>query len=295
MRIAACQYLIERFADWDSYSEHLTTLCRQVAEEGATLLVLPEYASMAITGLQDDHLCGDLHASIAAMQPMLGRWFAFWEKLANELGVYITPGSIPVKDWDGHYRNRTWLFGPEGSLGSQDKLIMTRFEREEWNIAGGAGLRVFRLPECTLGILICYDNEFPQLARQLTEMGADIILAPSCTDTEAGYYRVRVGCQARALENQIAVVQSPIVGTANWSPAVDINVGRAGVFVPPDYGMPANGVLGESLSLMPDTSTWLMVDLDLEALREVRKTGQVMTRRDWPEQFDPARCFPLDI
>jgi predicted amidohydrolase len=79
-----------------------------------------------------------------------------------------------------------------------------------------------------LGILICYDNEFPMLARTLAERGADLIPSPSCTDTEAGYHRVRIGAQARALENQVAVLQSPTVGLAPWSPALDENVGKAG-------------------------------------------------------------------
>ncbi|MNF82173.1 Carbon-nitrogen hydrolase [compost metagenome] len=140
-----------------------------------------------------------------------------------------------------------------------------------------------------LGILICYDNEFPMLARTLVEGGVDLILAPSCTDTEAGYHRVRIGAQARALENQIAVLQAPTVGLAPWSPALDENIGRASLYVPPDYGMPSNGVIAESPELCPATSQWLICDLDLDEVRRVRAEGQVFTRRDWPEQFEQAR------
>ena len=179
--------------------------------------------------------------------------------------------------------------GPDGELGHQDKLMMTRFEREHWHIAAGQGLRVFDTAFGRLGILICYDNEFPLLARTLAEGGADLILAPSCTDTEAGYHRVRIGAQARALESQIAVLQSPTVGLAPWSPALDENIGRAGLYVPPDYGMPSNGVIAESPELCPDSSRWLLPELDLEEVRRVRREGQVFTRRDWPEQFERVR------
>src|SRR5690606_33415526 len=170
-------------------------------------------------------------------------------------------------------------------LGSQDGLMLTRFELEQWQIAAGSGLKVFDTALGRLGILICYDNEFPLLARTRAEAGVDLILAPSCTDTEAGYHRVRIGCQARALESQIAVLQSPTVGLAPWSPALDENIGRAGLFVPPDHGLPSSGVIAESPELCPSASQWLLADLDLGLVRRVREQGQVFTRRDWPEQW----------
>ncbi|MDH2433364.1 carbon-nitrogen hydrolase family protein [Pokkaliibacter sp. MBI-7] len=286
IRLAACQYDIELYEQWDDYAEHLQQLVEEAVEQGAQLLLLPEYAGMVLTGQLPAAVRSDLHASIAAMQTLIPRWLSLCKSLARQHGVYLVPGSAPVRDADGCYRNRSWLFGPEGLVGTQDKLIMTRFEREQWHIAAGSGgLQVFETGLGRIGILICYDNEFPMLARGLAEQGADLILAPSCTDTEAGYHRVRIGCQARALENQIAVLQSPTVGFADWSPAVDENRGRAGLFVPPDYGLPADGVIALSSQLNPPNSEWLLVDLDLEALRKVRSEGQVMTRRDWPEQF----------
>ncbi|MOA59398.1 hypothetical protein D3C78_1839980 [compost metagenome] len=91
------------------------------------------------------------------------------------------------------------------------------------------------------------------------------------------------------MENQIAVLQSPTVGLAPWSPALDENIGRAGLYVPPDYGMPSNGVIAESPELCPSASRWLICDLDLAEVRRVRAQGQVFTRRDWPEQFGQAQ------
>ena len=289
IRVAACQYHIDLLQSWEAYAAHLSALCEAAAGQGAELLLLPEYAGLVLSGQLAEAERSDLHASIAAIQPLLPRWLALCESLARRLNIHLQPGSLPVLDEDGAYRNRAWLFGPDGCLGSQDKLIMTRFEREQWHISPGAGLRVFDTALGKLGILICYDNEFPLLARTLAEAGVDLILAPSCTDTEAGFYRVRVGAQARALENQIAVLQAPTVGLAPWSPALDENIGRAALYVPSDYGMPANGVLAESAELCPDRSRWLICDLDLAAVRRLREQGQVFTRRDWPRQFDAER------
>ncbi|ATP51845.1 amidohydrolase [Pseudomonas putida] len=285
IRLAACQYAIELHKTWDAYVDHLQRLCAEAVQDGAQLLLLPEYAGLVLSGLLREEQRGDLKGSIVGIQPLIEPWKALCERIARRWGIYLQPGSLPVQDGDGRFRNRAWLFGPDGVLGYQDKLIMTRFEREQWDIAPGEGLKVFETKLGKLGILICYDNEFPMLARHLAEAGADLILAPSCTDTEAGYNRVRIGAQARALENQIAVLQSPTVGLAPWSPALDENIGRAGLFVPPDHGMPADGVVALSDQLNPAGSQWLMCEVDLEAVRRVRQEGQVFTRRDWPEQF----------
>ncbi len=286
IRLAACQYAIELHETWEDYAEHLQGLCAEAVEAGAQLLLLPEYAGLVLSGQLPPEHRSDLKGSIAGIQPLVEPWMALCEGIARRWGVYLQPGSLPVREADGRYRNRAWLFGPDGVMGHQDKLIMTRFEREQWDIAAGEGLKVFDTALGRLGILICYDNEFPLLARHLAERGADLILAPSCTDTEAGYHRVRIGAQARALENQIAVLQSPTVGTAPWSPALDENIGRAGLFVPPDHGMPGDGVIAQSNEWCPATSQWLMCEVDLQQVRRVRQEGQVFTRRDWPEQFD---------
>jgi len=285
IRLAACQYAIELHETWDAYADHLQRLCAEAVEAGAQLLLLPEYAGLVLSGQLPAEQRGDLKASIAGIQPLIEPWRALCESMARRWNVYLQPGSLPVLDADGRYRNRAWLFGPDGELGHQDKLMMTRFEREQWDIAAGHGLTVFDTQLGRLGILICYDNEFPMLARGLAEAGADLILAPSCTDTEAGYHRVRIGAQARALENQIAVLQSPTVGVAAWSQALDENIGRAALYVPPDHGLPADGVIAQSPQLRPSLSQWLLCDLDLQQVRGVRQSGQVLLRRDWPLQF----------
>lgn len=289
VHLAACQYHFEALPDWATYEAHWCALIEQAVSQGAQLLLLPEYAAMGLTALLAEDECADLQASILGLQRFLPQWLALNEALARRWQIYLCPGSAPVLDEDGCYRNRSWLFGPEGCLGSQDKLIMTRFEREQWYIQHGEGLQVFATELGKLGILICYDNEFPLLARQLAEAGVELILAPSCTDTEAGYHRVRIGAQARALENQIAVLQAPTVGKAAWSPAVDDNIGRAALYGPPDYGLPADGVVAQSASLCPEQSQWLLVNWQPERWQRVRQQGQVLTRRDWPEQLLPGR------
>ncbi|MDQ1184743.1 carbon-nitrogen hydrolase family protein [Agrobacterium larrymoorei] len=285
-RLAACQYAIELIETWDAYAKHLAAIVADAKAKGAELLLLPEYSAMALTGQLPPDVRSDLHGSIEAMQSLIPSWVELCEELARQHQILFQPGSAPVKDADGKFRNRAWLFGPDGLIGNQDKQIMTRFEREQWFIdAGVEGLKAFDTSIGKLGILICYDNEFPMLGRRLAEMGVELVLAPSCTDTLAGSYRVRIGAQARALENQFAVLSSPTAGEAPWSPAVDENRGRAALYVPSDYGMPANGIVAESESDAVTESTLLIVDIDLADVARLRTQGQVATRRDWSEQF----------
>lgn len=285
-RLAACQYAMELIETWEDYARHLSSIVAEAKQKGAELLLLPEYSAMVLTGQLAPDIRSDLHGSIEAMQSLIPSWVELCDELARQHQILFQPGSAPVKDADGKFRNRAWLFGPDGLIGYQDKQIMTRFEREQWFIdAGVEGLKAFETSIGKLGILICYDVEFPMLGRRLAEMGVELVLAPSCTDTLAGSYRVRIGAQARALENQFAVLSSPTAGEAPWSPAVDENRGRAALYVPSDYGMPANGIVAESDSDAVSQSTLLIVDIDLADVARLRTEGQVATRRDWSEQF----------
>lgn len=284
--LAACQYRIELVEGFEAYVAHLEDLVDEAVSQGAELLLLPEYAGLVLTGLLPEEQRHDLHGSIAGIQPLVPQWMDLCEKLARKHRITFQPGTIPVLDADGKYRNRAPLFGPEGLLGYQDKQIMTRFEREQWNIAAGVeGLKAFDTPLGRIGILICYDNEFPMLGRKLADLGVELVLAPSCTDTLAGSFRVRIGAQARALENQYAVLSAPTAGNAPWSPALDENKGRAALYVPPDYGMPPSGIFAESECDDVQESDWLVTSIDLSDVSRLRTEGQVAIRRDWPEQF----------
>jgi predicted amidohydrolase len=158
---------------------------------------------------------------------------------------------------------------------------MTRFENEQWLIQSGKELKCFETEYGRIAINICYDSEFPMLARKQVEAGANLILVPSCTDTLAGYHRVKIGCQARALENQCYVVQSPIVGIAPWSEAVDVSIGAAAIYTPVDRGFPDNGILaiGELNAVQ-----WVIAEISLSDCETVREQGQVFNYKDWALQ-----------
>lgn len=278
--LAAAQYPIEALADWNSYAAKLTLWVERAAAGGAKLAVFPEYGAMELASL-DPATMGDLAGSLEFVGSLVPRVDALHAELAARSGLHILAASIPARLADGRFVNRARLFTPDGKIGLQDKLVMTRFEREEWHVSASAPLRVFRTGLGMIGINICYDSEFPLLARAQVEAGMDLLLVPSCTDSLHGYWRVRLGSQARALEGQCYVAHSPTVGEAPWSPAVDVNRGAAAVYGPPDRGMPAEGVvtIGEL-----DIPRWVFAEIDLARVADLRADGNVLNARHWAEQ-----------
>ncbi len=283
VKVAVAQYNISFHTHWKDYQEKVTAWVKEASEKDGKILLFPEYCSMEITSLFSKDVYSALNKQLEAMQSLLGDYLQLFQRLAVKFGCYIQAGTFPVQDQSGQYHNHAYLFMPDGQFDYQPKLQMTRFENEDWQIKSGDQLKVFNTDFGMMGINICYDCEFPLFARKQVEAGANLIIVPSCTDTLAGYYRVRIGCQARALENQCYVIQSSTVGDALWNKAVDINIGSAAVYTPIDKGFPDNGILKLGELNKPQ---WVYSEIDLDKIAEVRKNGQVFNFSDWPRQFD---------
>jgi predicted amidohydrolase len=280
LKVAEAQYPIEHLGSLDAYEAKIVDWIAKAAGVGAELLVFPEYGAMELTALAGAHV-GDLHRSIEVLDRLLPEVDALHQTLARRHGVHILASSAPEHGGDGVYRNIARLFAPSGKIGRQEKLVMTRFERDAWGIVGGGPVTVFRTDIGAIGVSIGYDIEFPLIARAQAEAGAEIILAPSASATAQGHWRARHGARARALENQCAVVQATTVGEANWSPAMASNVGSAGIYGPPGEGFPEDGALAVGEMNKP---CWVYADVDLDKVAEMREDGGAQNFRDWAEQ-----------
>jgi len=281
VKIAAAQYDISFLETWENYQKKIERWISEAAEQNAKILVFPEYGSMELASLFPEEVYSSLEKQLASLQTLHADFVSLFQSLARKYQCHIQSGTFPVRQESGDYRNRAYLFMPDGRYDYQDKLQMTRFENEQWLIKSGTELKCIDTEYGKIAINVCYDSEFPLLARKQVEAGANLILVPSCTDTVAGYHRVKIGCQARALENQCYVVQSPTVGQAPWSEAVDVNVGAAAIYTPVDRGFPDNGIaaMGEL-----NRSQWVFAEISLSGIETVRAQGQVFNYRDWPLQ-----------
>lgn len=279
VRIAAAQYPLDRFRHLSDYVDKQADWIREAAGQGAELLVFPEYGAMEYAA-PDSAASADLKASLRAVADAFQLIDAAHADLAQAYGVHILTASGPTRDGHGGFVNRARLFTPSGRVGHQDKLIMTPFE-VSWGIRPGTTNRVFETALGRIAIAICYDSEFPLLVRAQAEAGADIVLIPSCTEFPSGFQRVRTAAMARALENGCATVQSPTVGEALWSPAVDHNSGAAGIFVPSEHGLSDTGIVADGAR---DKPQWVFGTVDLAHLRRIRTTGEMRNSLDWPRQ-----------
>ncbi|MEQ1697108.1 MAG: carbon-nitrogen hydrolase family protein [Hyphomicrobiaceae bacterium] len=279
LKVAAAQYPIgepKSLAEWDA---KITSWVAAGAATGAKLLVFPEYAAIEQAAALGPDVSGDLFNTLSAVADLAAHRIGLHLELAHKHDVHILVGSGPARSGDG-FVNAAQFVTPTGSVGVQDKLIMTPFERD-WGVSAGSAIRVFDTAIGQFGIAICYDSEFPLLVRAMAEAGAEFLLVPSCTERVSGFHRIRAGAAARALENQFAVITSPTVGDALWSPAVDRNSGSAGIFVPPDALMSDTGVVAEGVLNEP---TWVAGEIDFARLRKLRSSGEMRNFADWAAQ-----------
>lgn len=280
LTIATAQYPIGEPKTLDEWEDKIARWVAAGAASGAELLVFPEYAAIEQAAAFGAEVSGSLDRTLAIVAELAARRVTLHQELAETHGVHILVGSGPVSKSDGRYVNAAQLVTPQGLVGEQEKIIMTPFERD-WGISAGGPLRVFDTALGKIGIAICYDCEFPLLVRAQAEAGAEIVLIPSCTERVSGFHRVATGARARALENSIVTVQSPTVGDALWSPAVDRNAGAGAIYVPSEHGVSDTGIIAEGPL---NAALWVTGTVDLARLRRLRTTGEMRNYADWSLQ-----------
>ena len=280
LKVASAQYPIDQPATLYAWRDKIARWVADGAETGAEVLVFPEYAAIEQAAALGEQVYGNLDATLQAVADLEADRVSLHQELAGKHRVHILVGSGPVRKGEGRFVNAAQLVTPKGSIGVQEKLIMTPFETD-WGISAGKQARLFDTVLGMIGINICYDSEFPLLARAMAEAGAELLLVPSCTERVSGYHRVRTGTRARALENQIAAIVSPTVGDALWSPAVDRNSGAAGIYVPSEQTVSDTGILAQGEM---NAAQWVTADIDLARLRHLRTSGEMRNYIDWPNQ-----------
>ena len=170
-RLAVAQYDIGFLKDWPEYEAKANRWIDEAAGQGAKLLLFPEYFSMELASLFPEEVYKSLSRQLEALQTIYPGFLALYSEQAKRYGVTILAGSFPVRQEDGNYRNRSWLFRSDGSSDYQDKLQMTRFENEQWLITAGSEIKLLDTEFGKIGVNICYDSEFPMIARKQVEAG----------------------------------------------------------------------------------------------------------------------------
>jgi predicted amidohydrolase len=275
VRVAAIQYYIRPVRSFAEFAEQVSGLVVTAADYKARLVVFPEYFTVQLLTLGDRGR--PIREAVRDLADQVPAFLDLMAELARRHDLYVVAGTIPGRGDNGELHNDCHLFGPSGTHGRQGKLHMTRWEREEWLVSPRRGLHVFETDFGKLAVAICYDVEFPEIARAAGRSGCDVLVVPSCTDDRQGFLRVRYCAQARAIENQMYVVHACTVGSLPMVPAVSLNYGQASILTPSDFRFSRDGILAEG---QVNSEMMVLGDLDLEALRESRERGTVLPLRD---------------
>ena len=241
------------------------------------LLVFPEYFTCQLLTL--NNVNRPIRDQIRHLAALEDRIVELMLELARESGIYIIGGTLPAMDPpdDVTVYNECYIFAPNGEWDVQGKLHMTRSEREDWEVSPHRKFKVFDTELGRMAITICYDVEFPELARAAARQGAYILIVPSCTDERHGYLRVRYCAQARAIENQMYVIHACTVGSLPQVPAVSLNYGQASILTPSDFPFARDGILAEGSI---NQEMMLIGELNIGTITESRAHGTVLPLTD---------------
>jgi predicted amidohydrolase/GNAT superfamily N-acetyltransferase len=274
IRICAVQYRMRPIRNWDQFVQQVEFFVSTAEQYDCHLLLFPELVTAQLFATLPPKTSGQ--DGIAWLAEQTERYRELFSRQAKQAGLMIVGGSHPVQCENG-IRNVAHLFTPSGGIYTQDKLHVTPGERSYYGIVPGEGLKVFETPLGRIGILVCYDLEFPELARLQTLAGMELLLVPFSTDERRGYLRIRYCGHARAVENMIYVALSGNVGNL---PQVDnflINYGQAAVLTPSDFAFPTDAI---AATAEPNTETVVITDLDLGSLEQTREVATVHPLRD---------------
>lgn len=274
VRLGLIQWQMRHYNNIDELFEHAEFFIDAVSGYKSDFALFPEFFDAPLMA-QHNHL-----SEAEAIRKLAEHTEEIKEKfiqLAVTYNVNIITGSMPYLDEDEKLYNVGYLCRRNGTSDSYTKIHVTPDESKFWGLQGGSNLKVMETDCGPIGVLICYDVEFPELPRLLADQGMNILFVPFLTDTQNGYSRVRYCSRARAIENECYVAIAGCVGNLPKVENMDIQFAQAVVFTPCDFSFPANGIKAEAT---PNTEMILVADVDIDLLRELHTYGAVRNLKD---------------
>ncbi len=275
VRVATVQYQQRRIADFDAFATQVEYFVDVAAGYESDFVVFPELITLQLLSIENAELSPV--DSILKISEYTEQVKALFSGLAVRHNINIIAGSHPTRVATGEVHNICFVCLRDGSVHSQEKIHPTPNERAWWGICGGERAAAIATDCGPIGVMICYDAEFPEVARHLVDQGALLMFVPFCTDERQSYLRVRYCCQARAVENQCYVVLSGNVGNLPAVNNFDIQYAQSCILTPCDFPFARDGIAADST---PNTEMVLFADLRLEDLARARNSGTVQNLKD---------------
>jgi predicted amidohydrolase len=273
VRVAAVQYQMRAISSFEEFAKQVEFFVDAASDYHCDFVLFPELFTLQLLSLTKARRPGEAARKLAGYT---NRYLALFARLAVKYNVNIIGGSQFTVE-RGKLYNVAYLFRRNGTLGKQYKLHITPSEKRWWGVEGGTKIDVFDTDRGRVAINICYDVEFPELARACAKQGAQIIFCPFNTDERSGYLRVRLCAQARCIENHVYMVLAGCTGNLPSVENADIHYAQSGIFTPSDLSFARDGIAAEC---QPNVETIVMHDIDLEQLRRHRYTGSTQNWND---------------
>lgn len=274
VRVACCQLEL-RASDRYEFAERIEYFVASAADYGADFILFPELLTFALVGGADSKLDGP--AAVEYLTERTANLREALSDLAVRYRINVIGGSHITRLADGGIHNLCCVALRDGSVHEQLKIHATPDEAAFWGVEGGTSVEAIDTDCGRIGVLICYDSEFPELARHLADQGAQILFVPFCTDSRAGYMRVRHCAAARAIENQCYVALAGDVGNLTNVANMDVQYAQSCVLTPCDHRFPPDGIAVEAST---NVETMVIADLDMAALAWARESGSVRNLAD---------------
>jgi predicted amidohydrolase/GNAT superfamily N-acetyltransferase len=272
-RIGCVQWQMREMKDVDDLLQQVEYFIDALSDYRCDVAVFPEFFNAPLMGLEQHQTSVDGIRFLAGFTEQIVEAVS---RLAVSYNINVVAGSMPLIEDEDLY-NVAYLCRRDGTTETQYKLHPTPHEKKDWIMQGGNSLRLFDTDFGRVGVLICYDVEFPELARLLSDQEMQILIVPFWTDTKNGYLRVRRCAQARAIENECYVAIAGSIGNLPKVDSVDIQYGQSAVFSPSDFAFPHDAIMAETT---PNTEMMLIVDVDLKKLQELQNEGSVRNYLD---------------
>jgi len=282
VRVAAVQYQMRGIADREDFRRQVAYFVDVAADYKSDFVVLPELFTLQLLSLEEKPL--PPLDGIERITTYTDWFIGFMRDLAVEHNINIIGGTHPTRHENGTIRNVAYVFLRDGAVYAQDKIHPTPSEAYWWNIKGGDAVNVIDTDCGPIGVLVCYDAEFPELARHIADQGAMLLFVPFCTDDRRGFLRVRYCCHARAIENQMYVVMAGVCGNLPNVENMDIHYAESAILTPCDIPFARDGVAADTAA---NTETIAVADLNLTDLEVARREGSVRNFLD--RRFDLYR------
>lgn len=279
VRVATVQYQQRAVSSFEEFAANVEYFVAVCADYRSDFCVLPELITLQLLSATETPLSAS--ESIDVLTGYTPRWRELLSGMAVRYNINIVGGSHPTRIGDGSVRNVCYVCLRDGSIHAREKIHPTPSERNFWGVSGGVEAGAIQTDCGPVGVMICYDSEFPELARHLADQGALLLFVPFCTDERQGYCRVRYCSHARAIENQCYVVLSGNVGNLPKVQNMDIQYAQSCILTPCDFHFARDGVAADTT---PNTEMVAFADLHLDDLMAARSSGTVLNLRD--RRFD---------